>query len=252
MAHDLDLLLDGLASADPGVRDGWAYERLADGIAEGRFEGDVELIRSTAVARLESEEIQARAFAPLILTWLVHAGDRHRGAFDAVAAWYPTEIDTRGYDASLGWLHAVAHGADYLGACAATKIATGPEVLELLARRVVAPGDAWRDQEDARVAVAAAQALSDGDPVGCSTWLTILNDALSGYEKSVSSDDGGGRPPGWLHNVSSTCSILYVALAEQPRNGEVDLSVPHDDVVLRGLADVLARMTPWLLAPRSV
>lgn len=203
------------------------------------------------MARLGSDEIQARAFAPLMLAWLVDAGNRHRGAFDAVAAWYPVETDTRGYDARLGWLHAVAHGADYLGACAATEIATGPEVLELLARRVVAPGDAWRDQEDARVAQGAVQALSRCGPEGPSLWFTILNEALDACEQSMSPDEGGGRPPGWLHNVSSTCSILYVTLAEQPRDGEEDLNVPHGDVVRRGLAAVLARMTPWLLAPRS-
>lgn len=252
MAQDVNLLLDGLASADPGIRDGWAYEQLASGIAERQLDNDVEHIRATAVARLGAEEIQARAFAPLILAWLVEAGDRDRSAFEAVAAWYPEETDTRGYDARLGWLHAVAHGADYLGTCAATNIATGSEVLELLARRVVAPGDAWRDQEDARVAVAATQALSHGDPVGFSTWQTILHEALTEYETSLSSEDGGGRPPGWLHNVSSTCSILYVALAEQPRNGDEDLNVPQADVVRRGLAEVLARMTPWLLAPRPV
>lgn len=110
-------------------------------------------------------------------------------------------------------MHAVAHGADYLGACAATGIATGPEVLELLARRVVAPGDAWRDQEEARVALAATQALGNCDPEGFSTWLTVLNEALTEFEESGAPDDGGARPPGWLHNVSSTCSILYVTLA---------------------------------------
>ena len=252
MAHDVELLLEGLASADPRVRDGSAYEQLAGGIAEGRFESDLELIRATAVARLSSEEIQARTFAPLILTWLVQAGDRDRGAFDAVATWYPAETDTRAFDPRLGWLHGVAHGADYLGACAATEIATGPEVLDLLARRVVAPTDAWRDQEDARVAAAAAQALSHCDAGSCAAWLTILHEALSEFEETASSGDGGGRPPGWLHNVSSTCSVLYVALAEQPRDGDVALDIPHGDVVRRGLAEVLARMTPWLLSSRAV
>lgn len=60
MAHGLDVLLDGLASEDQGVRDGWAYEELARGIAEQRFAGDVELIRATAVARLESWRARSR------------------------------------------------------------------------------------------------------------------------------------------------------------------------------------------------
>ncbi|NNG39004.1 DUF2785 domain-containing protein [Flexivirga sp. ID2601S] len=35
---------------------------------------------------------------------------------DAVLAWWPAEQDLRGYDEQLGWVHAVAHGADAVGA----------------------------------------------------------------------------------------------------------------------------------------
>jgi hypothetical protein len=45
----------------------------------------------------------------------------------------------------------VAHGADYLAHCAEVGLAGGPEIHDVLARRVVAPGSAWLDQEDARV-----------------------------------------------------------------------------------------------------
>jgi hypothetical protein len=251
MSHDLEALLEGLASEDPSVRDGWAYEELAEGIAGGRFSRDLEVIRKTAVTRLGSTHIQARAFAPLILAWLVHAGDRDRGSFDAVTSWYLGETDTRGYDAQLGWLHAVAHGADYLGACVATGIATGPEVLEVLARRIVTPGEVWRDQEDARVAVAAAQAVSHCDRAQSTAWLTVLHEALDAYEQAAATNQAGDRPPAWLHNVSSTCCMLYVALAEQPRNGDENLDVPHAEPVRTALAEVLARLTPWLLATRT-
>lgn len=251
MSHDLEDLLEGLASEDPSVRDGWAYEELAEGIADGRFAGDVDLIRDTAVRRLGSPQIQARAFAPLVLAWLVHAGDRDREAFDAVTGWYVAEADTRGHDTRLGWLHAVAHGADYLGACAATGLATGPEVLEVLARRVVTSGEPWRDQEDARVAVAAVQALSRCGTAAPTDWLRILDDALDAFEQTAATRGADGRPPGWLHNLSSTCALLYVALAEQPRNGQEAVEVPHAETVRAGLAEVLARMSPWLLAART-
>ncbi|HEY6934615.1 MAG TPA: DUF2785 domain-containing protein [Marmoricola sp.] len=249
MSHDLKVLLDGLASEDPAVRDGWAYEELAEGIADGRFSSDLERIRATAVTRLRSTEIQARAFAPLILTWLVDAGDRDRDAFDAVTSWYLAETDTRGYDSHLGWLHAVAHGADYLGTCVVSGIATGPEVLEILARRIVTPGEAWRDQEDARVALAAAHALSLCDQAQSTAWLALLDAALQTFEQSAAQREVGDRPPAWLHNLFSACATLYVVLAEQPRSGEENLDVPHADVVRAGLAQVIARMAPWLFAP---
>jgi hypothetical protein len=247
MPHDLNTLLEGLASTDPAVRDGWAYEGLAEGIAEGRFADDHEVIKKTALARLESADVQARTFAPLVLTWLVDAGGRDRGAFEATSDWYLAETDTRGYDAELGWLHAVAHGADYLGTCAASGLATGPEVLEILGRRLVTPGEAWRDQENARVAVAACVALSKCDRAESTAWLAIFDDALEAFEQDAQAGDE--RPPAWLHNLFITCTTLYVALAEQPRVGAETLDVAHADVVRTGLAAVLARMTPWLLSP---
>lgn len=155
MLHGLQQLLDGLASPDPAVRDGWAYSELAEGIEGGRFEQDRLQIRTAALEHLGSAQVKARTFAPLILAWLIDAGDRNRGAFEAVARWYPAEVDTRGYDDRLGWLHAVAHGADYLGDCAQAHIATRPQILSLLAARLLGPGPAWHDQEGARVAHAA-------------------------------------------------------------------------------------------------
>ncbi|MBC9958070.1 DUF2785 domain-containing protein [Yimella sp. cx-51] len=45
--------------------------------------------------------------------------------------------DTRGYDDELGWLHAVAHGADFLGSSAKVGAATPSEVLQPIAYRLV-------------------------------------------------------------------------------------------------------------------
>lgn len=196
MAHDLQRLVDGLASADPSVRDGWAYLELAEGIGSGRFAQDCPRIRAAAIAHLGSTAVQARTFAPLMLAWLVDAGDRDREAFEAVARWYPAESDTRGYDDRLGWLHAVAHGADYLGECARTGIATGREVLDLLAARLIGPGPAWRDQEDARVAHAAVAAMARCAEEDAAAWLGPVTAALDDFEETVGSEQAPARPPG--------------------------------------------------------
>lgn len=251
MSHDLQVLLDGLASADPAVRDGWAYEELAQGIEGGRFAGEWPRIRGAALANLDSVDVQARTFAPLVLTWLVVAGDRDRGAFDAVARWYPAETDTRGHDDRLGWLHAVAHGADYLGECARAGIATGPEVLSLLTARLVGPGPAWRDQEDARVAHAAVLALGRCGPDDAAAWLAPVAAALDAVEETADQPQETGRDPAWMHNAYSTCASLYVALSEQPRDGEDDAHVEHGEVVCAELAHVMARITPWLVRPKT-
>lgn len=240
MTHSLRVLLDAMTSPDPTIRDGWAYEELAEGITSGQFASSVDLIRRTALVHLRAEQVQARTFAPLILTWLVAAGDRDRDAFESVSAWYLAETDTRGYDEQLGWLHAVAHGADYLGECARAGIASGSEVLPLLARRVIAPGGVWRDQEDARIAHAAVLALATCDAAQATGWLMLISEALDQFENSAAT----GRPPAWLHNVYATCATLYVTLVE--RAGD-DSSSPAGDVPA-ALAGVMSTMTPWLLA----
>jgi len=58
------------------------------------------------------------------------------------------------YDAQLGWLHAVPHGADHLGTAAAAGLASPEEVLGILARRIAAPAEMWQQLEEARIGVA--------------------------------------------------------------------------------------------------
>ena len=244
--HDLGQLLDGLASADPEVRDGWAYRELREAIESGRFDQDRQRIRQAALDHLDSVQVQARTFAPLVLTWLIDAGDRDRAAFETVARWYPAELDTRGYDEQLGWLHAVAHGADYLSRCVKANVASGPEVLELLAARLVGPGPAWRDQEDARVARAAVIALTSCTRQQAAGWLGPVNAAMDDFEQS----EPTGRPPAWINNTYATCTSLYVALSEQPRDGNKNVHVDGADIVRDALARTISRITPWLLTPR--
>jgi hypothetical protein len=236
------------------VRDGWAYAELAEGIRSGRFAADRTVIRESALRSLRSDEIQARTFAPLVLHWLVLAGDRDRTAFDEVADWYVSEADTRGYDDDLGWLHAVAHGADYLAAAAGAGIAGGDEVLELLARRTALPGPVWRDQEDARVAAAVLQALCaahESGHDGVQAFAAPLHEALAAFEAAVADGSATGRPPAWLANVYSTSATLYVAAAEDPLPGEGLDASPWREHLRAALVALLSGMTPWLLAPAA-
>lgn len=43
----------------------------------------------------------------------------------------------------------------------------------------------------------------------------------------------------------------HSALAGQPRNGQEPVEVPHAEALRTGLAEVLVRMSPWLLAART-
>ncbi|MEU3276902.1 DUF2785 domain-containing protein [Streptomyces antibioticus] len=110
-----------LVSPDPGIRDDHARTAAARWIREGRLDAVLVTLGDTAADRFGHPEIQARTFAPLIIGSVLtrahavpglvprEAAERWYAAF---AAWYPAERDARGRDDSLGWLHAVAHGAD--------------------------------------------------------------------------------------------------------------------------------------------
>ena len=92
----------------------------------------------------------------------------------AFEAWYPAETDLRGYDQELGWLHAVAHGADLLGAFGRCPQVDPASMLRLAADRLLAPTDyVLRDREDDRLGYAMALTctraeLTEAESVG---WL---------------------------------------------------------------------------------
>jgi hypothetical protein len=63
---------------------------------------------------------------------------------DRLATWFLTERDTRGFVPGKGWAHAIAHGADALGALGESPHLAGAEhavLLDILAERLVQQPD---------------------------------------------------------------------------------------------------------------
>jgi len=164
-----------LRSPDPQIRDGQAYSTLATWIATGAL-GDDELraLGEEMVARFADPEIQARTFAPLILDVIVSQGVFQPSWVPPFERWYVAEEDLRGFDPKLGWLHAVAHGSDLLGALARVEAVEPVQMLRLGIGRLLTPTEyVLRDLEDDRLGFALAvaltrQDLSEADAVG---WL---------------------------------------------------------------------------------
>lgn len=84
--HDWPELLVAMTDRDPAVRDGWAYQELAEGLDSGRWADDLQAIREAALTHFRHFEVQARTFAPLICCWIINAGAGDRSIFDACAA----------------------------------------------------------------------------------------------------------------------------------------------------------------------
>ncbi|MGW8881902.1 DUF2785 domain-containing protein, partial [Streptomyces mirabilis] len=136
-----------LADPDPLVRDGAPHTVLATWIARGVIGRSRRLELGDEMAdRFTDPRVEARAFAPLVLDMLVTAGDFKAGWVDAFERWYPAERDLRGHDETLGWLHAVAHGADLLAGFGCHPEVAPVRMLDLAAARLTAPTDHVYDQ----------------------------------------------------------------------------------------------------------
>jgi hypothetical protein len=207
-----------LISPDPGIRDDYAYTAAARWISEGHLDEVLEALGDRAPGRFIHPEVQARTFAPLILCSVLTRGHTVPGLvakeaverwFAEFAAWYPEERDTRGWDDSLGWLPAVAHGADAAAALAKALPERRTELLHLCARRMTAKQADYRyaQLEDARLARAVirilqAPGLKREQATG---WLTAVGEALHG--------GGPGPVPIWAFNTFATLQSLHLHLA---------------------------------------
>jgi len=144
-----------LGSTRPEVRDGTAFPALATWIDRGIYDdlliglGDG-MVAGLAVGLGESgtDTVFRRSFSALILAaCLERDNERHLlpGAKilewgDRVATWFLAEKDSRGWVPDKGWAHAVAHGADTIGALGESPHLAGPEhalLLDILAERVL-------------------------------------------------------------------------------------------------------------------
>ncbi|HEY7175800.1 MAG TPA: DUF2785 domain-containing protein, partial [Micromonosporaceae bacterium] len=109
-----------LGDPDPAVRDDTAYPIFATWIVRGELDGLLEGIGDAMAEMWRDDRIQARTFAALIVAAVLRRDSISseltpavvRRWRDAFASWWVAEQDIRGYDDRIGWLHAVAHGAD--------------------------------------------------------------------------------------------------------------------------------------------
>lgn len=171
LTPELTRLVEDLRSPDPAVRDEGAYLALAHRAEDGGLDDHLVELGDRAVGLLRDEAVQARTFGALLLA-LVAGRDNATGRADDAAVrgwlaafleWYAAEPDTRGHDEELGWLHAVAHGADAAGELAGSPRLGGDDLTALLAalvdRTVAESSTHWLQAEDDRVAYAVMAVL---------------------------------------------------------------------------------------------
>lgn len=236
-------LSEMLGAADPVTRDEVAYTALSCLIP--RLEPPLRRrLGDTMSARFRDPAVQARTFAPLILAGLIRVGEFDVSWLAAFEAWYPCEQDLRGHDPELGWLHAVAHGADLLGAFGFGCPHVKPErMLKLAVDRLLAKTEyVLRDQEDDRLAYAMALTL---------TREGLTEATATAWLEPVAVDFAQGEPgpvPAHATNTMRTLRLLYLLVDRgvRPRWGsEQAVLVRHRETVKQRLAEVLAVVAPF-------
>lgn len=184
-----------LGDPDPHVRDELAYAVLATWVDEGVYDdlllglGDGLVVALRAgLGEDGTDSVLRRSFAALVLAAVVvrdshvHALHPHQvlAWADRALAWFPAERDLRGRDPRLGWVHAVAHGADLLGALAGSRHLAGEELvvlLDVVADRLLRPTTyCFQYGEDDRLGLATMAVLHRDlvDVEACETWLARL------------------------------------------------------------------------------
>lgn len=168
-----------LGSTRPEVRDGTAYPALATWIDNGVYDDLLVGLGDGMVAGLSvglgesgTDTVFRRSFSALVVAECLERTNEHHlvpGAKvldwgDRIAVWFLGEADTRGFVPDKGWAHAIAHGADTIGALGESPHLAGPEhavLLDVLAERLLLqPADApLAAGEPDRMAAAAMRIL---------------------------------------------------------------------------------------------
>lgn len=231
-----------LGSTRPEVRDGTAYPALATWIQRGVYDDLLAGLGDGMVAGLSvglgesgTDSVFRRSFSALILGECLERTNEHHllpGAKvldwgDRVAVWFLGEADTRGFVPGKGWAHAVAHGADAIGALAESPHLAGPEhavLLDVLTERLLQqpPDQPLAAGEPDRVAAAALRILRR-NTLGTDVlepWVHRIGSAANAY--GLGGDDDPfprtAAPQAFLRAL-----FVHLSLAPEPPTVRPDL-----------------------------
>jgi hypothetical protein len=169
---ETDLLLGLLRSADPAMRDDFAYTALADLVASKATEPGV--VSHIVDACREALSVPlGRSYSCLVLNAVLEAdlsqpmlsAGQWEAITGAIVRWWQAEPDERGYDPALGWVHCLAHGADtLLLACQSRHAdpAFRADCLTIISRKLASTTRIFEGYEDVRCALAFSAAVFGG------------------------------------------------------------------------------------------
>lgn len=231
-----------LGSTEPEVRDGTAYPALATWIERGVYDDLLAGLGDGMVAGLAvglgetgTDTVFRRSFSALIVAECLERNNEHHllpGAKvldwgDRIAVWFLTEADTRGFVPGKGWAHAIAHGADTIGALAGSPHLAGAEhsvLLDVLAERLLQqPAETPLTAGEPDRMAAAAMRILRRNTLGTDVlepWVHRLGAAANPFRGPVDHDPFAptAAPQEFLRAL-----FLQLSLAPQPPTVRPDL-----------------------------
>jgi len=188
-----------LGSRDPELRDDLAYSITTIWIKHQKQISTDELYSllddwqanlRTGIGETGNDGILKRSFSALSLVALAERDlkmpflgeERYRAFLANALAYLRDERDLRGFDPTLGWIHATAHTADLLAALAANPLLKNEDqgrLLDAIARRLSSAHEIFTYGEQDRLSALAATIVvrKDFDAPAFLNWLSALDAA---------------------------------------------------------------------------
>lgn len=248
----IEELTTALTSPNPELRDELAYATLVTWVLNGTLDNRLTDLAGRMCKLFGHDDVQARTFATLILAAVVERDNAAdlcdvedvRTWRDAFIGWWVSEKDLRGWDPELGWLHAVAHGADTLGAFGCSPRLNADEAAALLdvavVRLVIANDYLFAQQEDDRLALAIALILCRRDlsEEQSTAWL-------NGIDRYFATGEPGPVPVP-ASNTMRTLHSLYLHADLGVHYENLTRDFAHAESVRKAIASLLAKVWPSL------
>ena len=185
-----------LGSPDPELRDDLAYTITAVWLKHQKVSTDElntlldewETNLRVSVGEPTGDSVLKRSFSVLCLAALAErdlkepflSEERYRRSLADALAYLKDERDLRGFDPTIGWIHATAHTADLLTALAGNRLFRRDDqrrVLDAISERTSSAHQIFMYGEQDRLAMVAATIAqrADLDATGFDSWLSTLD-----------------------------------------------------------------------------
>jgi hypothetical protein len=237
-----------LASNDPALRDGAAFEALQHMMRARQLTPDtMSALQDDLEARLRGPEGDGfeRPFAALVLAEVARADriepyltpERRSRLLNAAVDYMSGVRDYRGFDEREGWRHGVAHGADLMLQLALNPAFARPELMRIrdaVAVQVAPEGHSYVYGESDRLAapILYIARRNDFTPEDWTAWFAELTHPgePGDWSNALRTQAGLARK----HNLSAFVTAVYVTAKVAP-NGAFDSILPGAEAGLRAL-----------------